>query len=137
VETVWSGPGSPHVPVRATAAVLADVVREARRELLLMTCSARRYQPLAAALQAAVGRGVQVSVVVETLHGAGSALGGDEPYQAFTPVDGIALWHWPTAKRTEAGAKMRATSRQACSSAVAQPRPAPPNMSMPCEQAVT
>jgi hypothetical protein len=33
VETVWSGPGSHHVPVRATAAVLADVVREARHEL--------------------------------------------------------------------------------------------------------
>jgi phosphatidylserine/phosphatidylglycerophosphate/cardiolipin synthase-like enzyme len=108
VETVWSGPGSPHVPVRATAAVLADVVREARRELLLMTYSARRFQPLTAALQAAVGRGVQVSVVVETLQGAGSALGGDEPYQAFTAVAGIELWHWPTAKRTEAGAKMHA-----------------------------
>ena len=76
VETVWSGPGSPHVPVRATAAVLADVVREARRELLLMTYSARRFQPLTAALQAAVDRGVQVRVVVETLRGAGSALGG-------------------------------------------------------------
>jgi len=40
VETVWSGPASHHVPVRATAAVLADVVREARHELLLMTYSA-------------------------------------------------------------------------------------------------
>ena len=50
VETVWSGPGSLHVPVRATAAVLADVVREARRELLLMTYSARHYQPLTDAL---------------------------------------------------------------------------------------
>ena len=29
------------------------------------------------------------------------------------------------------------TSRRACLSGVAQPRPAPPNMSMPCEQAVT
>ena len=56
VESVWSGPGSHHVPVRATAAVLADVVREARRELLLMTYSARQYQPLTMALQAAVQR---------------------------------------------------------------------------------
>ena len=108
VETVWSGPGSRHVPVRATAAVLADVVREARRELLLMTYSARQYQPLTAALQAAVGRGVQVSVVVETLQGAGSALAGDEPYQAFAAVAGIELWHWPTSERTETGAKMHA-----------------------------
>jgi phosphatidylserine/phosphatidylglycerophosphate/cardiolipin synthase-like enzyme len=108
VETIWSGPGSRHVPVRATAAVLADVVREARRELLLMTYSARQYQPLTAALQAAVGRSVQVSVVVETLQGAGSALAGDEPYQAFTVVAGIELWHWLTPKWTETGAKMHA-----------------------------
>ena len=108
VETVWSGPGSHHVPVRATAAVLTDVIREARRELLLMTYSARHYQPLSEALQAAVSRGVRVSVVVETLQGAGSALAGDEPYQAFTGIGGIDLWHWPSSKRSEPGAKMHA-----------------------------
>jgi phosphatidylserine/phosphatidylglycerophosphate/cardiolipin synthase-like enzyme len=108
VETVWSGPGSHHVPVRATAAVLGDVVRESLGELLLMTYSARQYQPLTVTLAAAVSRGVRVSVVVETLQGAGSALAGDEPYQAFTGVDGIELWHWPSAKRTEPGAKMHA-----------------------------
>ena len=80
VETVWSGPGSYHVPVRATAAVLADVIREARRELLLMTYSARQYQPLTAALQAAVSqRRATCSVVVETLQGAGSALPETSP----------------------------------------------------------
>lgn len=108
VETVWSGPGSHHVPVRATAAVLADVVREAERELLLMTYSARRYQPLTDALKSAVDRGVAVSVVVETLQGAGSALGGDEPYQAFVGIRGVDLWHWPSSRRTEPGAKMHA-----------------------------
>lgn len=108
VETVWSGPGSHHVPVRATAAVLADVVREARHELLLMTYSARPHQPLSDALGAAISRGVAVTVVVETLQGAGSALSGDEPYQAFTGIPGIELWHWPASQRTESGAKMHA-----------------------------
>jgi len=108
VETVWSGPGSHHVPVRATAAVLADVVREARHELLLMTYSARPNQALNDALTAAVKYGVTVSVVVETLQGAGSALSGDEPYQAFTGIPGLELWHWPTSQRTEPGAKMHA-----------------------------
>lgn len=112
VETVWSGPGSPHVPVRATAAVLADVVREARRELLLMTYSARRFQPLTAALQVAVGRGVQVSVVVETLLGAGSALGGDEPYQAFTAVAGIELWRCPLRGAAKMHAKLAVADRR-------------------------
>lgn len=108
VETVWSGPASHHVPVRATAAVLADLVGEARHELLLMTYSARPHPPLTEALRAVVGRGVAVSVVVETLQGAGSALVGDEPYHAFTGINGIELWHWPTTRRTEPGAKMHA-----------------------------
>jgi phosphatidylserine/phosphatidylglycerophosphate/cardiolipin synthase-like enzyme len=108
VEMVWSGPSSHHVPVRATAAVLADVVREARHELLLMTYSAKPHQPLSEALHAAVSRGVAVSVVVETLQGAGSALSGDEPYLAFTGIPGIVLWHWPAPQRGEPGAKMHA-----------------------------
>jgi phosphatidylserine/phosphatidylglycerophosphate/cardiolipin synthase-like enzyme len=108
VESVWSGPGSHHVPVHATAAVLGDLVREAQRELLLMTYSARPHQPLTEALSAAVGRGVKVSVVVETLQGAGSALSGDEPYQAFAGIGGIELWQWPSARRAEKGAKMHA-----------------------------
>lgn len=108
VETVWSGPASHHVPVRATAAVLADLVSDARHELVLMTYSARPQPQLTAALQSAVSRGVAVSVVVETLQGAGSALGGEEPYQAFTTVSGVELWHWPAERRTEPGAKMHA-----------------------------
>ncbi|HUZ52498.1 MAG TPA: DISARM system phospholipase D-like protein DrmC [Streptosporangiaceae bacterium] len=108
VETVWSGPGSRHVPVRATAAVLADIVDEARHELLLMTYSAKPHLTLTEALQAATRRGVSVSVVVETLQGAGSALSGEEPYRAFTGIDGVQLWHWPTSRRTEPDAKMHA-----------------------------
>jgi len=73
-----------------------------------MTYSARPRQELSDALRAAVRRGVTVSIVVETLQGAGSALSGDEPYQAFTGVPGIQLWHWPTSQRAEPGAKMHA-----------------------------
>jgi phosphatidylserine/phosphatidylglycerophosphate/cardiolipin synthase-like enzyme len=108
VETVWSGPASHHVPVRATAAVLVGLVGEARHELLLMTYSARPHPSLTDALRAATDREVTISVVVETLQGAGSALVGDEPYHAFTGINGIELWHWPTTRRTEPGAKMHA-----------------------------
>ena len=67
--------------MRATAAVLTDLINEARHELVLMTYSAKPHQPLTDALTAAVDRGVAVSVVVETLQGAGSALSGEEPYR--------------------------------------------------------
>lgn len=108
VESVWSGPGTHPVPVRATAQVLTEVADEAKHELLLMTYSAKTYEPLADALTAAVGRGVAVAVVVETLQGAGSALAGAEPAAAFAGVSGVRLWHWPIAQRTEPGAKMHA-----------------------------
>ncbi|MEV0419114.1 DISARM system phospholipase D-like protein DrmC [Streptosporangium canum] len=108
VDSVWSGPSTHPVPVRATAQVLADVVGEATHELLLMTYSATPYDPLIDALNAAVRRGVSVMAVVETLQGAGSALGGAEPAEAFASVAGIELWHWPVGRRAEKGAKMHA-----------------------------
>ncbi|MFF3357174.1 hypothetical protein ACFYWN_32055 [Streptomyces sp. NPDC002917] len=37
VRTVWSGPSTPAVPVRATAQVLVEVINDARDELLART----------------------------------------------------------------------------------------------------
>lgn len=108
VDPVWSGPGSPSVPVRATAPALVELVGGARHELIIMTYSAKPYQPLVVELRKAIGRGVRTMAVVETLQGAGSALAGAEPYAAFEQVAGVELWHWPTARRAEQGAKMHA-----------------------------
>jgi phosphatidylserine/phosphatidylglycerophosphate/cardiolipin synthase-like enzyme len=108
VEVVWSGPTSSAVPVRATAQVLTDLINEAKHELILMTYSAWPYQPLTKALSVAVGRGVGILAVVETLAGAGGALAGEEPAAAFAAVSGMQVWHWPSAKRTEHSSKMHA-----------------------------
>ncbi|AXH93555.1 DISARM system phospholipase D-like protein DrmC [Micromonospora aurantiaca] len=108
IESVWSGPSTHPVPVRATAQVLVELVGAAGRELLLMTYSAKPYPPLLEALATAVSRGVDVTVVVETLAGAGSALGGAEPAAAFAAVPGAELWHWPVDQRAADGAKMHA-----------------------------
>lgn len=94
VRTVWSGPSTPGVPVRATAQVLVDVIDEARDELLAMTYAARPYPALTLALTAAAGRGVRIHVVVETLTGARGLLKGREPAEAFASVPGVSLWHW-------------------------------------------
>lgn len=94
VRTVWSGPATPAVPVRATAQVLIDVIAEAQDELLAMTYAARPYPALTRALTEAVGRGVTTHMVVETLAGAGGLLSGREPADAFASVPGLRLWHW-------------------------------------------
>jgi phosphatidylserine/phosphatidylglycerophosphate/cardiolipin synthase-like enzyme len=108
IDSVWSGPATFRVPVRATAQVLAELAGNATNELVLVTYSAKPYGPLLEQLAAAVGRGVAVSVVVETLSGAAGALAGAEPAAAFASVPGIELWHWPRERRAEESAKMHA-----------------------------
>jgi phosphatidylserine/phosphatidylglycerophosphate/cardiolipin synthase-like enzyme len=106
-ELVWTGPTVFDVPVRNTAQVLAALVNEARRELILTTYSARPHAALLTALQAAVTRGVCIWIVVETLHGAGSALQGEQPAAAFDGLLGVTLWTWAVDRRAD-GAKMHA-----------------------------
>jgi phosphatidylserine/phosphatidylglycerophosphate/cardiolipin synthase-like enzyme len=106
-ELVWTGPVVHDVPVRATGQVLTGLVGEARRELILTTYSAKPYAPLLEALASAVARGVAIWVVIETLHGAGSAIQGDQPARAFASLNGIQLWTWAVDRRPEA-AKMHA-----------------------------
>lgn len=108
VESVWSGPSTHHVPVRATAQVLVDIVGHAVHELVLLTYSAKPYAPLIEVLGDAVERGVRVQVVVETLTGAGSALSGNEPAAAFSGLPKVELWHWPSSRRPAGRAKMHA-----------------------------
>ncbi|WP_414506555.1 DISARM system phospholipase D-like protein DrmC [Streptomyces sp. NEAU-L66] len=108
VSTVWSGPATPGVPARPTARVLTEVVGGAQRELLAMTYAARPYEPLSAALRAAVARGVEVHVVVETKAGAAGLLSGSEPADAFAAVPGIRLWHWAPERREHPRARQHA-----------------------------
>ncbi|GAA2746290.1 DISARM system phospholipase D-like protein DrmC [Kitasatospora cinereorecta] len=108
VEVVWSGPTTHQVPVRATEQVLLSLIGSAVKELLLMTYSAKPHPPVLDALNGAGGRGVAMTIVVETLQGAGSAISGPEPAAAFSGITGLELWHWPVEKRTQPGAKQHA-----------------------------
>ncbi|MEU2261366.1 DISARM system phospholipase D-like protein DrmC [Streptomyces sp. NPDC019645] len=108
VRTVWSGPSTPAVPVRATAQVLIDVIAAARNELIAMTYAARPYAALTQALSAASDRGVELHMVIETLVGAGGLLGGPEPAAAFTSVPGIRLWHWAREPATQGHSRQHA-----------------------------
>jgi phosphatidylserine/phosphatidylglycerophosphate/cardiolipin synthase-like enzyme len=116
VRTVWSGPSTSAVPVRATAQVLVEVINEARHELLAMTYAARPYPALTRALTKATARGVVVHIIVETLAGAGGLLSGKEPAVAFNAVEGVQLWHWardaPATGRSRQHAKIAVADRR-------------------------
>ena len=65
VELVWTGPGTGMVPVRHTAQVLTGLIAEASERLFLVSFVAYNVGTVIAALQRAVERGVQVSVLLE------------------------------------------------------------------------
>ncbi|MGY3200446.1 DISARM system phospholipase D-like protein DrmC [Streptomyces sp. TE5632] len=115
VRTVWSGPSTSAVPVRATAQVLVEVINDARAELLAMTYAARSYPALTRALVAAAERGVRTHVVVETLAGARGLLSGREPATAFESVPALRLWHWardPARTHSRQHAKLAVADRR-------------------------
>jgi phosphatidylserine/phosphatidylglycerophosphate/cardiolipin synthase-like enzyme len=53
-------------------------------------------------------RGVDVTVIVETLVGAGGLLRGEEPAKAFKDIAAIQLFHWPIEIRDNLNSRMHA-----------------------------
>lgn len=65
MELVLSGPSSAHVHARRTDQVLIDLINGAQHSLVLVTYSLSMYADLKAALQSALERGVDVTVLAE------------------------------------------------------------------------
>lgn len=107
-ELVWSGPGTVRGAPLTTGTELANLIAGAQHELLLTTYSASPHPPLIAALTAAAGRAVRITIVVDTHAGARGALSGREPAAAFLVVPGAELWHWPPANRPIPNARLHA-----------------------------
>jgi phosphatidylserine/phosphatidylglycerophosphate/cardiolipin synthase-like enzyme len=99
IEAVWTGPTTHGVPVRSTQLALLNLVEGCRRELWLSTYSAKSHAPLLESIERALRRGVSVSIAIETLSGAGSAIAGSEPAAAFAVLKGARLYTWPVASR--------------------------------------
>ena len=94
---VWTGPPTGHVPVRATAMALLDLIAEATEELLLVSFAAYKVPALVQALTEAMERGVRVRFVLES--SSEGSLDVDAKL-AFAALDGLATFYtWPLSKR--------------------------------------
>jgi cardiolipin synthase A/B len=65
VAVVWTGPESGVTTSRLTAATVIDLIDAARREILLISYATRTEPAISAALAAASGRGVEITVLIE------------------------------------------------------------------------
>ncbi len=104
-DLVISGPTSPSVPVRLTSSVVVEVIRAARRSLLIVSFAAYGVAEVIAELAAASVRGVRIDLILEGTSAAGGTLHGPTGASAaFSQLTNSAtFWHWPAHRRPTAG----------------------------------
>jgi phosphatidylserine/phosphatidylglycerophosphate/cardiolipin synthase-like enzyme len=104
VSVVWTGPSSYEVPVRATSAVLADVIAEATRELIVVSFAAYKVPEVVEALQAAADRGVRVRLILESVADSKGKLNHDARLAFEALSDDVEFFVWPAELReTQSG----------------------------------
>ena len=100
IDVVWTGPETGTGTGRLTAAVITDLIGQARRELLLVTYASNNEPAIEAALAAAAERGVQITLLAERHD--------DNPaYTAIgTPFPGLPAvrLRWPASQRPHGAA---------------------------------
>lgn len=103
LSVVWTGPASYEVPVRATAAVLAEVIEGATQTLVVVSFAAYKVASLAEALRVAADRGVDVRLVLESVVESKGKLSHDAK-QAFDALSGsVSFYVWPAELRVSIG----------------------------------
>ena len=102
VSVVWTGPASYEVPVRATSAVLTDVIAEARHSLIVVSFAAYKVADVVEALRSAADRNVTVRLVLESVAESNGKLSHDAKLAFDTLPDGVEFYVWPAERRTTA-----------------------------------
>jgi cardiolipin synthase len=101
VDVVVTGPDSPAAPVRLTSEVVRQLIASAQQRVTLVSYAAYQMPTIIAALDAAVARGVQVDLILESpdrLQGGGGAAA----YSKYR------VYHWPADQRDPPEAKLHA-----------------------------
>ncbi len=103
LSVVWTGPASYEVPVRATGAVLAEVIEGATKTLIVVSFAAYKVAAVVDALRAAADRGVDVRLVLESVVESKGKLSQDAR-QAFDALgDAVSFYVWPAELRGSVG----------------------------------
>jgi phosphatidylserine/phosphatidylglycerophosphate/cardiolipin synthase-like enzyme len=100
VEIVWTGPQTPAIPLRLTRQVLIDVIRAARRSLIVVSFAAYKVEVVVRELLDASGRGVDIRLVLEMGEASGGTLRATGASDAFAELRQLASFYvWPLEKR--------------------------------------
>jgi cardiolipin synthase A/B len=114
VEMVWTGPSTGMVPVRHTEQVLCEVIDSARNRLFVVSFVAYQVSSIIKALQEAVGRQVQVDILLESSTDRGGKVTVDSFKTMKAAVPSANLYAWNSEKGKKASADAMGSVHAKC-----------------------
>lgn len=99
VELVWTGPSTGQVPVRHTEQVLCEVIEAAKRRLFLVSFVAYEVDSIIRALRGAIGRLVQIDVLLESSSEHGGKVDYDSVGAMRKVLPSIDIYVWASKKK--------------------------------------
>jgi phosphatidylserine/phosphatidylglycerophosphate/cardiolipin synthase-like enzyme len=114
IELVWTGPESRVIPVRQTEQVLLDLIRCARKRLLVVSYAVYHIPRIREALVAAIERGVRLQMIVDVMNP--EAIDGYNPLIAIGEplLSSAEILYWPKDQRTSDADGRRGTLHVKC-----------------------
>lgn len=107
VELVWTGPSTPMMSTRRTEQALLEVINSAQNSLFLISFVAYEVASITAALNEAVARGVEVSILMEPAESHGGQI-KDDCFSAMKyAVPNATLYVWSHSSKEEMGGGYR------------------------------
>ena len=99
VDLVWSGPDVNMVPVRRSEQVLVELINSAKETLHLISYVLVNVKEVESAIKAAIERGVDVSLLIESISKDGSGSFGATVERLYRDIKGLKIFTWPLSNR--------------------------------------
>jgi cardiolipin synthase len=94
VELVWTGPSNGIVPIRHTAQILKGLIDESKKRLFLVSFVAYNIVSILDAIQRAIERGVDVSILLEQSKEHGGSLDLDSILMIRKNLPSVRIYEW-------------------------------------------
>jgi len=108
LELVWTGPTTPFVSARRTEQALLQVIESARKSLFITSFVAYDVSSIIDALNAAITRGVKVSMLLESSHDHGGSVSIDVIGKMRELVPETSLYAWVRKSDVFSGGRVHA-----------------------------
>lgn len=102
-ELVWTGPSTGQVSVRHTEQVLCEIIHYAKRRLFLVSFVAFEVDSIIGALRSAIGRQVQIDMLLESSNEYGGKVTHDSVKTMKSILPSIDVYVWSSDKKALPG----------------------------------